>query len=78
MKSKLKKSILNWIGENYGETEKRNPSYNIDKLVDKILTEITTYCEGCENVLNCPEEECVLFRIEQIVSGSPEDSKETL
>lgn len=36
-------------------------------MKDKILTEITDYCENCPKHECCPEEECVLFRIEQIV-----------
>lgn len=34
---------------------------------DEILTEIYNTCNGCPNQFNCPEEECTLYRIEQIV-----------
>ena len=34
---------------------------------EEILTEITEQCERCPYSQSCPEEECVLFRIEQIV-----------
>lgn len=33
---------------------------------EKILNEITTFCEDCPNREKCLEKECVLFRIEQI------------
>ena len=34
----------------------------------KIMNEITDFCENeCGNILNCAEEECILFRIEQII-----------
>lgn len=33
----------------------------------KILTEITNHCENCRSRESCPENECVLYRIEQIV-----------
>lgn len=33
---------------------------------EKILNEITTFCEECPNREKCLEKECVLFRIEQI------------
>lgn len=33
----------------------------------KILDEIYNYCQICPHHDNCPEEECVLFRIEQII-----------
>ena len=34
---------------------------------NKILLEITEFCKYCSSNLCCPEDECVLFRIEQIV-----------
>lgn len=34
---------------------------------EKILIEITDFCRECPSHENCPEEECVLFRIEQII-----------
>ena len=36
-------------------------------MKEQILTEITDFCELCPNHENCPEEDCVLFRIEQII-----------
>lgn len=36
-------------------------------MEEKILLEITNHCEECPNRECCPEEECVLFRIEKIV-----------
>lgn len=34
---------------------------------DKILDEITTFCETCASRESCPEEDCVLYRIEKVV-----------
>lgn len=39
----------------------------MDEGGDEILTEIYNTCNGCPNQFNCPEEECTLYRIEQIV-----------
>lgn len=36
-------------------------------MEDKILNEITDFCNECGSKENCPEEECVLYRIENIV-----------
>lgn len=36
-------------------------------MEDKILNEITSFCEECNSKDCCPESDCVLFRIEQIV-----------
>ena len=37
-------------------------------MEDKILDEITTFCnEGCPSRTCCLEDECVLFRIESII-----------
>lgn len=36
---------------------------------EKILNEITTFCNECSSKECCPEEECVLYRIEQITSN---------
>lgn len=33
----------------------------------KILTEIANFCMECNSHSCCPEEDCVLFRIEKIV-----------
>lgn len=39
-----------------------------DETEKKILDEITTFCgEHCPSVRDCPEEECVLFRIEKLI-----------
>ena len=34
---------------------------------EKILTEISESCELCSRRENCLEEDCILFRIEQIL-----------
>lgn len=34
-------------------------------MKEKILNEITNFCEECSSHECCPEEECVLYRIEQ-------------
>lgn len=36
-------------------------------MKDEILSEIYDFCEECPSHDNCPENECVLFRIEQII-----------
>ena len=36
-------------------------------MKDKILKEIYNFCEECPSHECCPEEECVLYRIEEIV-----------
>ena len=36
-------------------------------MEEKILTEITDFCEECSSHESCPEEDCVLYRIEQII-----------
>ena len=38
------------------------------KIEDKILNETTTYCESCPYKEKCVEEECVIYRIEKIVT----------
>ena len=48
------------------------PSKMVEKC-EKILSEITEFCENCPSHECCPEEECVLYRIEQIVSNPKED-----
>ena len=35
-------------------------------MTEKILNETTTFCNECESKECCPEEECILYRIEQI------------
>lgn len=32
-----------------------------------ILLEISNFCETCSSHENCPEEECVLYRIEKLL-----------
>lgn len=39
-------------------------------MEDKILMEITNHCENCPKHECCPEEECILFRIEKIVENN--------
>ena len=40
---------------------------------EDILTEITEFCEGCNSSNCCPEEECILYRIEQLVLKQKEE-----
>ena len=42
-------------------------------MEEKILNETTTFCNECESKGCCPEEECVLYRIEQIILKPKED-----
>lgn len=42
-------------------------------MKEKVLNETTTFCNECESKECCKEEECVLFRIEQIVLNQKED-----
>lgn len=44
-------------------------------MKNKILTEITNHCENCPNRECCPEEECVLFRIEKIIEEKKKEGK---
>lgn len=37
------------------------------KNICRILDEITNFCKECNSRGCCPEEECVLFRIEKII-----------
>lgn len=46
-------------------------------MEEKILNETTTFCESCQSRECCPEEECVLYRIEQIIVGK-KDKEEPL
>lgn len=39
----------------------------LDRIRVVILNETTRFCEECPSKENCPEEECVLYRIEQII-----------
>lgn len=36
-------------------------------MKQKILIEITNFCKTCCSSSCCPEEDCVLFRIEKII-----------
>lgn len=36
-------------------------------MKNKILKEITDFCKICNSNNNCPEEECVLYRIEKLI-----------
>ena len=36
-------------------------------MKNRILLEIANFCEECNSNCCCPEEECVLFRIEKIL-----------
>lgn len=38
-------------------------------MKDEILNETTTFCNECSSKECCPENECVLYRIEQILNG---------
>ena len=42
-------------------------------MKEKVLDEIYEFCEECPSANCCPEEECVLFRIEQIVLNNEEE-----
>lgn len=39
-------------------------------MKNKILLEITDFCKCCGSNCCCPEDECVLFRIEKIIVDS--------
>lgn len=43
---------------------------------DEILTEITNFCETCPSKDCCPEDECVLFSIEKLITGDVVVSEE--
>lgn len=44
-------------------------------LMEQILNEITLYCrDECCSSDSCPEEECVLFRIERMVADALESN----
>lgn len=42
---------------------------------EEILTEITDFCETCPKHESCPEDECILFRIEQLLLKREEDQE---
>lgn len=50
----------------YKKKPKKNLSY-LEESDDEILNEIYDTCSKCPNQYKCPEEECTLYRIEQIV-----------
>ena len=37
----------------------------LDKKIEEAMMQITNFCEECGSHDCCPEEECVLWRIEQ-------------
>lgn len=46
------------------------------KQEEEILTQITDHCQNtCPNCLNCVEKDCVLFRIEEIITKAKEEKK---
>ncbi len=45
-------------------------------MENKIMLEICNFCEECSSRECCPEKECVLFRIEQIVIKQRKKTKE--
>lgn len=47
----------------------------MDESDDKILSEIYNECSKCSNQYSCPEEECPLYRIEQIVLEEGENNE---
>ena len=36
-------------------------------MKERVLNEISNFCEECENRESCSEEQCILYRIEKIV-----------
>jgi hypothetical protein len=73
-KEKYKESHRRWRKNNpekwralcYKNRQKRIERLNKEDK-DKILNEITSFCNECASKDCCPESDCVLFRIEQIV-----------
>lgn len=41
--------------------------------MEEIMNEITGFCEQCSSHECCPEEECVLWRIEQLIVGKKKE-----
>lgn len=37
-------------------------------MKEEVLIEVSEFCEECPSHECCPEEECILFRIEQILN----------
>ena len=46
-------------------------------MEEKIEKEITDFCEQCASKDCCPEEDCVLFRIEKIIYPESSEKEET-
>ena len=44
-------------------------------MKDKILKEIANFCKECESHECCPEKDCVLYRIEQIILNSKKNKE---
>lgn len=49
------------------EKENKQLKEVIEKINNNILNETTTFCESCASKDCCPEEDCVLYRIEKLV-----------
>jgi len=44
----------------------------------KILLEIANFCESCASHECCPEEDCILFRIEKLILEKKEKKNEKI
>lgn len=44
-------------------------------MKNKILLEIAKFCENCSSNCCCPEDECILYRIEKILLEKKEKKK---
>ena len=44
-------------------------------MKEEIMNEITDFCEECPSHECCPEDECVLYRIEQIIEDVSNSNK---
>lgn len=44
-------------------------SNGLSEKENNVLTQINNFCEECSEKENCVEDECVLFRIENIILG---------
>lgn len=47
-------------------------SEELNKIKRTILNETTTFCDTCPNREHCPENECVIYRLEKL--GSDENN----
>lgn len=47
-------------------------------MIEKILNETTSFCETCSSRECCCEENCVLYRIEQIVLNKDQQDKKVV